>query len=418
MDIQVKASKLSGSIDIPPSKSHTMRAILLASLAHGQSQICNYLPSPDTSMMIDACLAFGAKIEVLPGILNIKGVGGQPKFIRKNIDAGNSGQVFRFIAAVACLDSKMINIDGDDSIRHQRPITPLLNALTQLGAKIEHDPIRLQGPLHGGYVVLDGRDSQPVSALLMACAFLQEPTVISVNHPGETPWIDLTLDWLKRLNVGFDFISYSHYRVHGNAHIKGFDYLVPGDFSSLAFPLIAAVITQSPLRLHHVDINDIQGDKKIIQLLQDIGVDIRLNHTARTLDVIPVSSFSGFDVDINQMIDALPILAVLACFCTSASRLYNAAIARNKESDRLAAMTQGLRLMGAHIYEEYDALTIYPSKLVGACVDSQKDHRIAMAFIIAGLGAAGKTNVRDIACIEKSYPDFIDSLQQIGAEMA
>ena len=249
----------------------------------------------------------------------------------------------------------------------------------------------------------------------MACAFLDEPTDIKVNHPGETPWIDLTLDWLKRLNIGFDCINYSHYRIHGKAIIKAFNYQVPGDFSSLAFPLLAGVITQSRLTFTNIDINDIQGDKKIIHLLQDMGIKITLYPDKRMLELMPSLSFSGFDYDMNQMIDALPILAVFACFASTSSRLYNATIARAKESDRLAAITKGLRLMGAKIDEEQDALVIHPSQLLGAVVDSQHDHRIAMALVVAGLGAAGETVIQNSACIQKSYPNFVASFQQIGA---
>jgi len=420
MQCSVKASKLAGHLEIPSSKSHTMRAILFASLAYGESIIRDYLSSPDTTAMINACLAFGAEMEVLPRTLKIKGVGGKPQFQNFEIDAGNSGQVFRFIAAIACLDSSPVQIDGDNSIRNLRPITPLLNALSQLGAKVsqapmQQAPIYLQGPLYAGTVVLDGKDSQLVSALLMACAFLNGPTDIIVNHPGETPWIDLTLDWLKRLNIGFDCIHYSNYRIHGKATIKGFDYQVPGDFSSLAFPMLAGVITQSRLTFSNIDINDVQGDKKIIRLLQNMGIKITLYPDKRMLELIPSISFSGFDYDMEQMIDALPILAVLACFASSSSRLYNAAIARAKESDRLATITKGLRLMGAKIDEEQDALVIHPSQLLGAVVDSQHDHRIAMALVVAGLGATGETVIQNSACIQKSYPNFVASFQQIGA---
>lgn len=420
MQIRIKSSKLSGRIQIPSSKSHTMRAILFASLADGQSHIYDYLDSPDTIAMITACIAFGAVIDVLPKVLKIKGVAGKPQFHHAAIDVGNSGQVFRFIAAIACLDTTLVKIDGDDSIRQQRPITSLLNALNQLGAQTTQTPgmqapIYLQGPMHGGNVILDGKDSQPVSALLMACAFLNKPSEIKVIHPGESPWIDLTLDWLKRMNVAYDFFSYSHYRIHGKASIKAFNYQVPGDFSSLAFPLIAGVITNSSLQFENIDISDVQGDKQIVNLLQDIGVQIKLNPSQRTLDLMPSTAFLGFDYDMNQMIDALPILAVLACFASTPSRLYNASIARTKESDRLATIAKGLRAMGAKIDEKQDSLIIYPSRLKAATVDSHKDHRIAMALCIAGLGAIGETQVLDTSCIAKSYPDFVRAMQKIGA---
>jgi 3-phosphoshikimate 1-carboxyvinyltransferase len=422
MQVKVIKSALSGQIQVPSSKSHTMRAILLASLADGESIIRDYLPSPDTWAMINACSSFGAQIMKSSEVLTIQGVNGCPKFQKPNLDAGNSGQVFRFIAAIAALADTDIIIDGDASIRQQRPIKPLLAALSQLGVKAlqltaQQAPILIKGPMQHGQVTLDGEDSQPVSALLMACAFLKGATEIKVNNPGETPWIELTLDWLRRLKIHFDFVSYSHYRLHGFAHIHGFNYQVPGDFSSFAFPLVAGIITQSPLTFKNLDRHDIQGDKKILDLVDKIGISLAYDESKRCLYLKPGQSFSGFTYDMNQMIDALPILTVLACYASSSSRLFNASIARLKESDRLATITQELRKMGAQIEEYPDELIIHPAPLKGASLDSHRDHRIAMALIVAGLGATGETVVNDIGCIEKSYPGFVMALQQLGARI-
>ena len=420
MQIRVRPSLLRGTIQIPSSKSHTMRAILLASLARGKSRIQNDLLSPDTEAMINACQAFGAKIESVEGGLWIEGVSGAPHFSTGSLQVGNSGQVFRFIAAIAALDNQLVVIDGDESIRYLRPITPLLDALRQLGVKIskpydQQAPIQITGPMLPGLVEMAGQDSQPVSALLMACSFLPGPTEIKVTNPSETPWIDLTLDWLKRVGIGFDVISYQQYRLHGYARIDGFDYQVNGDFSALAFPLIAGIITKSALTFTNLDFSDIQGDKKIIYLLQDIGINLTIHRAQRSLELLPSPAFLGFDYDMSQMIDALPILAVLACFASTATRLYNAQIARKKESDRIAAMAKGLKMMGAHLEEQADGLLIYPSSLQGAQLESEKDHRIAMAFLVAGFAAQGETIVNDTACIEKSYPEFVTSFQKIGA---
>lgn len=421
---RVKPSKLQGEITIPSSKSHTLRAILFASLAHGRSTIKCYLKSPDTEAMIHACELLGAKIEVAQDEMIIVGTSGKPRVPPNVIDAGNSGQVLRFIAAIASLTSGYTVLTGDASIRHLRPVKPLLDGLTGLGvfAVSTQDngtaPIIVKGPIQGGQTQLNGTDSQPVSALLIASAFAQEKTIIEVSDPGELPWIDLTLDWLRRLGIRYERQGYTRYTVFGHATYPGFEYTVPGDFSSCAFPLIAALITQSPLSLHNLDMQDVQGDKAIIGLLQDLGAKIVVNAAERILEVMPSGKLRGAEINANAYIDALPILAVLACFAESETTIYGASIARKKESDRISAIAQTLSAMGASIIELEDGLKIRPAALFGARVHSFADHRIAMALAVAGLGAvSGETIIDDVRCVAKSYPDFLPAMQQLGVDI-
>ena len=423
MKYRVKPSHVSGSVIVPPSKSHSLRAILFASLAHGQSVIRNYLKSPDTEAMVQACRGLGADIIVTPDALMIRGVSGKPSTPTDVIDAGNSGQVLRFVAAVAALTSGYTVITGDASIRTLRPVQPLLDGLT--GLKVfavstqgnGSAPIIVKGPLQGGKTQLDGADSQPVSALLIAAAFATQPTEIRVTDPGEKPWVDLTLDWLQRLGIAYERTGYTHYKLIGNASYPGFDYTVPGDFSSCAFPLAAAIITNSALKLHNLDMQDAQGDKALIAVLQKMGANIVLSAEQKTLQVQPGSQLQGQMIEVNQFIDALPILAVVACFAHGPTTLTGAAIARKKESDRIAAMAQVLTAMGAKIEELDDGMRIYPAPLTGAVVPSFSDHRIAMAAAVAGLAATGETVIEDVACVSKSYPDFLQAMQQIQADI-
>lgn len=423
MQYRVRPSRLQGSITVPPSKSHSLRAILFATMAHGQSVIRNYLPSPDTQAMLNACELLGAHIIVTPELLTITGVGGKPHTPANVIDAGNSGQVLRFVAAVAALISGYTVLTGDASIRTLRPVQPLLDGLIPLGvfaASTQGNgsaPIIVKGPMLGGKTQLDGADSQPVSALLIAAAFAPQPTVIEVTNPGEKPWVDLTLDWLKRLGIAYEREGYTQYKVFGNASYSGFEYTVPGDFSSCAFPLAAAIITGSDLQLHNLDMQDSQGDKALIPVLQQMGANIVIAAEQKTLHVRPGTVLSGRTIDVNQYIDALPILAVLACFANSPTTLTGAAIARKKESDRITAITQALSAMGASIEELDDGMRIYPSSLAGAQVPSFSDHRIAMALAVAGLAAKGETLIDNVACVSKSYPGFLNAMQQIQADI-
>lgn len=420
---KVKKSRLAGEITIPPSKSHTLRAILFASFANGQSKIYNFLPSPDTNAMVNACTLLGATIRIndLRQEIIIIGNSGKLTRPRELINAGNSGQVLRFIAAVSALTNDYVSITGDNSLKTNRPIQPLIDGLTGLGvfAKSTNGfaPVIVKGPLQGGITTLDGEDSQPVSGLLIASAFARNKTYINVLNPGEKPWVDLTLAWFTRLGINFERQGYTHYVMHGNSTIEGFEYMVPGDFSSCAFPLVAALITNSEITLCNLDLNDCQGDKALIYVLQTMGANICINSQQKKVHVKKSNYFAGKEINVNNFIDALPILTVIACFAKTETIITGAAIARKKESNRCAVIANELKKMGAQVIEHEDGLIITPSQLKGAKVISHRDHRIAMALMVAGLASEGETIVDDPKCIEKSYPNFVKNLQGIGASI-
>lgn len=409
-------SSLEGTITIPPSKSHTLRAIVFAMMGKGKSIIHHPLPSPDTVSMLDAAACFGSHIHKTKNTLEIHGLFSPPKDV---IDAGNSGIVLRFIAGLSALLSTYTIITGDLSIRSRRPIHPLLQALEQLGgfAKSARGdgfaPVIIRGPIRPGKCHLNGEDSQPVSALLMATAFLDGISEISVEHPGEKPWIDLTLYWLQKLGAQIEHDDYTHYTVYGGLRFNGFNYTIPGDFSTAAFPIAAALVTQSTLTLEGLDANDIQGDKILISILQKMGAKITWG---KSLTIHP-SELIGQVIDINACIDALPILAVLGCFAKGTTTLINGAIARHKESDRILAICTELKKMGANIQERPDGLIIHQSNLHGSQVYSHKDHRIALSLIVAALGAKGKTLLVEPEVIAKTYPNFLRDFQHIGAHV-
>lgn len=413
----VHPSQLTGKITIPPSKSHSQRALLFASKGLGTSKLQNLLSSPDITAMQNAIEALGATCTQLEDCLEVTGGTHEPT---EPIDAGNSGQVLRFIAALAALNPHYVEITGDVSIRKRRPIKPLMQALRQLGALAEsangdgHPPLILRGPIHSGICRLNGEDSQPVSALLMATSFLNHPTEIFVDNPGETPWIDLTLEWLQRMGSTVTHSNYSHYRVSGGLSYSGFHYTVPGDFSSAAFPIAAALLTQSSLSIAGLSRFDIQGDRILLDHLQEMGA--KLQWQGDQLEVYP-SSLKGIEIDVNACIDALPILAVIGCYAEGETRLYNGAIARFKESDRIHAIATELKKMGANIVEEPDGLVIRHSPLHGAQVSSHRDHRIALSLTVAALGANEPTQIEGANWITKSYPTFLDDMQHAGAKI-
>ncbi|MFN0064988.1 MAG: 3-phosphoshikimate 1-carboxyvinyltransferase, partial [Chlamydiales bacterium] len=241
-------------LSVPPSKSHSMRALLFAAMAKSECAIENLLDSPDIVAMQRALSNLRAPV----------------------IDAGNSGQVFRFVAALSALFPGKTTLTGDHSILHRRPIEPLLQALSQLGARVKG--LTIEGPIYPGTARLDGRDSQPVSALLMACSFLTGKTELFVDNPGETPWIELTLFWVRKLGGVVHHKEYRHYLIEGGLSYPGFSYTVPGDWSAAAFPIAAALISGVELKLEGLDCEDIQGDRKILDVLRQMGAKIKGTH--------------------------------------------------------------------------------------------------------------------------------------------
>lgn len=420
---KIKKSSLEGTLEIPTSKSHTLRAILFGMMGKGKTIVRKYLQSPDAVAMIEAIKNFGATVDMFPDRLEIEGVSGKLQAADDVVYSGNSGQVLRFIGALAALLPSYTVLTGDHSIRHNRPVKPLLEGLQSLGVFAESmrldgfAPILIKGPLKGGRATLEGQDSQPVSGLLIASSFAEGPTEIEVRNPGEKPWIDLTLHWFDYLKLPYQNTDYTLYHIPGGGGYEGFDYTVPGDFSSLAFPVAAALVTDSEVTIENVDMEDVQGDKKIIEVLIQMGAKIDIDHEKRTLHVRKGSQLKGMTLDINDFIDAITILAVVGCFAEGTTEIKNAAIARKKECDRIHAIATELKKMGADIEEKEDGLVVRTSTLQGAAVDTYHDHRMVMSLSVAALGAKGETQVMGVECVSKTYPNFAEHFQLLGANL-
>ena len=416
-------SSLDGIITLPSSKSHTLRAILFGAWAKGTSYIQSYLDSPDTHAMIGAVRLLGAKVEIQKDFLVIEGCSGKLQAPDDVIQCGNSGLVLRLIGALSGLIPHYTLLTGDHSIRHNRAVKPLLQALLQLGCFAtssrgdDHAPLIIKGPFTKDFATLEGQDSQPVSGLLIAGAFAPHPIQLHVTNPGETPWIDVTLDWFKRLNIPYKMHDYTHYEMQGSGSINAFTYKVPGDLSTLAFIVAAALLNQSKLTIENVDLSDIQGDKILLSILEEMGAQFSIDPLKKTLLVEKSPPLQGKKIDLNACIDALPILSVIACFAKGPTEITNARVARKKESDRISCITSELKKMGALVEEKEDGLIIHPSTLHGAHLSSYHDHRLALSLSIAALAAKGSSRIQGVECITKTYPEFYSDFCKIGAEI-
>ncbi|MGH0052592.1 MAG: 3-phosphoshikimate 1-carboxyvinyltransferase, partial [Sphaerochaetaceae bacterium] len=266
MRVTVQPSALRGRLQVPGSKSHTIRAVLLSLLAEGKSEIYNPLASGDGLSALAAARAFGAKIEEKEGCWVIEGRGGALLIPEDCINTGNSGTTTCFFSSVAALVDGWTVITGDEQIR-RRPIKALVEALNTLGASAfltregkSSPPVVIKGKMRGGAVQIDGTNSQYVSSLLLSCPLSAGDTEIVVEHPLETPYVQITLDWMNRYGITVEKNSdYSRFLIHGGQTYHAGSFSIPSDFSAVAFPLVAAILSDSDLLLTGLDFQDSQG---------------------------------------------------------------------------------------------------------------------------------------------------------------
>jgi len=417
-----KSENLSGRVNVPPSKSHTLRAVIFGTIASGKSIIRNPLISPDAKACVEACRLLGAEIDDSDNEKwVVEGTKGKLKVPEKSIDVGNSGITLRLISGVASNCRGSVEITGDESIRANRPMEQVIKAINDLGGYAVSKrgngfaPLVIKGPINGGFTEIRGEDSQPVSACMFASLLCKGDVEIKVNDAGEKPWIGMNLFWFDKLGLKYKHKDYGHYWLEGNQEIKGFDARIPGDFSSAAFPLAAGImVSGSKVELNGLDMEDIQGDKEIIDVLKKMGAKIEV---FRDKIIAENSVLRGIEIDVNNFIDAVPILAVIGCSADGKTTIKNAGVARKKESDRLSVMVKELRKMGAKIKEFGDSIVVEKSELYGAEVDSYNDHRVALALAVAGMAAEGKTIIKGAECIEKTYGSFPSDMKMMGAKV-
>ena len=422
MKWRVYPSTLSGVIAIPPSKSHTIRALLVAMLARGTSIIHKPLQSGDGASAIGAAQCFGAEVEHIADGLRIRGIGSDLSGGSDIIEMGNSGTGTNLFAAAAALGSRARRFDGDSSLR-SRPFKALLDALSGLGASytLENQgrdlPFTIRGPLKGGVTTVDGISSQFLSGLLLTCPLIADgDTTISVYNLHERPYVELTLWWLSRQNIKVEYSTdFSVFKIPGNQAFTPFDMTVPADFSSATFAAVAAAIAGSGVGLAGLDFSDPQGDKGVFEVLSSMGVVV--THASDCVEITRSDSIAGREIDLNNMPDALPALSVLACMAEGETRFINVQQARIKETDRIAVMVEELTKMGADIRERPDGLVVRQSTLKGALVNGHDDHRVVMALALAGFVAEGETVIESAEAAEVTYPTFVKDFRNIGARI-
>jgi len=423
MDLRIERSTLAGSVRIPASKSHTIRGVILGTLADGRTTLANPLDAADTQSAVRCCGSLGATIEQESERWTIDGTGGVLPAMPTSLDVGNSGTTLGNLLAVCATGSAPITLDGDASIR-TRPFAPLLRSLEQLGATIEAAgpdgtaPITIRGPLTGGEAVVDGTTSIFLTPLLVACPLAGGRSTLRVDGVmNEQGYVRMTLDWLEQAGVSVSANeALTHVEIRGGQRYRAISRPIAADFSSAAFPTCAAVLAAgSDVSLLGLDFGDTQGDKVVFDILREMGARFDFGSS---VTVHPTDGLEGRRIDLSGAPDALPILSVIACAAEGETVLENVAMARIKETDRIAVMREELTKMSAEVSERPDGLVIRGGPLTGATVDGHDDHRVIMALAVAGLIASGATVVRGAEAMQITYPTFIESMRSLGAKIA
>lgn len=432
MILSAEKSRLSGQVEIPASKSHTIRAVAIGSLARGTSRVLNPLASSDTLSAVEIYRAFGAKITVhRPASIvqrpaneceewTITGVGGKPRVPDDVLNVGNSGTTLYIAMGTAALVEGTTVLTGDNQIR-KRPAGSLLDAINNLGShgfstrSDGRPPLVIRGPMRGGKSFLDGsKTSQYLTSLLISCPLAREESQILVSNAVETPYIEMTLGWLDEQGIKYEREGFDRFTIPGRQSYAAFEKRMPGDFSSATFFLCAAAITGSELTLLGLDMNDTQADKAVVGMLREMGAEIeQLPDGLR----IKGSHLRGGEFDLGDTPDALPSMAVTACFAEGVTRLVNVAQARVKETDRIRVMAKELSKMGGMVTELADGLEITASPLHAAKVHGHGDHRVVMALAVAGLACDGRTEIDTAEAVSVTFPNFVDLMRGSGAAM-
>ena len=419
MNCKVEKSKIKGIIDCPSNKSYTHRGIFLASLAGNNSKVENVLLSADTKATIEACEKFGAIIKVEDSAVIVKEsikIGSKVS----EINTENSGTTIRIAIGIASLFSEEITLTGDESIQ-KRPMQPLLDALSSIGAECNSTdgkpPVKIKGNIAGGDVTIPGNlSSQFISSLLIAAPLTKNGINLTIQGDlVSKPYLDATIRTMREFGVSVQtLIPYKKYNISPQIY-KNTTFKVPIDFSSLALLLSSTVLSGEDVTIKGSIGNLPQGDEAFIDFLNQLGVLVTINENE--IKIKSPEKLKGGRFDLRNSPDLLPPLAILSLVSSDPIEIVNVKHARLKETDRIAILARELPKIGIKVEEKEDGLILESSgNLIGAKLDSENDHRLFMAFCIAGTHI-GDCIVTDPKSVEVSYPNFIEEMNRLGAKI-
>jgi 3-phosphoshikimate 1-carboxyvinyltransferase len=415
--IQPVSCPLDAAVALPGSKSYSNRALLVAALAEGRSEISGALFSDDTRYMHGALTALGIAVEADEGAQRylVEGAGGRIPATEAELYTGNAGTAARFLTAAVALGHGSYLVDGSERMR-QRPIQPLLDALRGLGvnavARFDNGcppvVVRANGIPGGRTSVRGDISSQYLSALLLAAPYAELGVEIEVE--GElvsAPYIDITLDVMTAFGVQSEREGTHLFRVPPGQTYRGRDYAVEPDASGASYFFAAAAVTGGRVRVPKLGSDSVQGDLGLLEVLERMGCTVR--RQADAIELRGPAQLHAVEADFSRMGDVATTLIAIAPFADGPVTVRGIAQTHYEESDRPVAAATELRRMGIQVEDEWDSLTIHPGTPRPALIETYDDHRIAMSFAITGLRTPG-IQIANPACVAKTFPDFFDVL--------
>ena len=407
---------LDATVRIPGSKSFTQRALVIASLAEGESLLQNPLLSEDSTYLMEALKDLGAGIRIEGKDVRVTGTGGQLKNPGKIIYLGNNGTAMRFLTSLVSLGEGEYTLVGTERLC-QRPIGALVEALRSLGVEARtrgedgFPPVVVNaGGLPGGTVVFkDIVSSQFVSSLLICSPYAREETVIDLEGSVRSyPYLEMTKEVMEAFGVPVHQDRPDRFRISERERYRSREYRVEGDASSASYFFLAAAICRGRVRVENLNPGTRQGDIGFLDVLEKLGC--RVIRGDNWVEVLGGDLNRGeYTFDLGNLPDMVPTLAVLSARRLGRTLIRNVSHLRLKESDRLKALATELRKTGIQAREIEDGLAIEGGPAKGAAIETYEDHRLAMSFAILGLAVPG-ISIQNPDCVGKSFPDFWEKL--------
>lgn len=423
--VKIYPNNLSGQIKIPPSKSLSHRAIICAGLSHGKCDIDNLIFSDDIKATLEGMRSFGVKVEKIEtdskantSTITINGEK-ELDLLNNNIDCKESGSTLRFLIPFAGLLKEKVTFTGRGKLV-ERPLDTYYRIFDEQNIEYKNDngklPLEVKGVLKPGTFKVEGNiSSQFITGLMFVLPLLKGDSKIVITTELESKgYVDLTLDILKQFNIEIENNNYKEFYIKGNQKYISRNYRVEGDFSQVAFWIVAGILGSS-IKCKDLRTDSLQGDRAILEIVQRMGGDLQVNEDFITINE---SKTKGTVIDASQCPDIVPVLAVLGALSDGVTRIINAERLRIKESDRLKAIATELNKLGANVKELEDGLIIEgKEKLRGGTVDSWNDHRIAMALAIASIKCTEPLIITGSEAVRKSYPDFWKDFKSLGGKI-
>ena len=426
MKIKIRPGKLNGTIEIPPSKSYSHRAVIAAALAENgkKSKIDNLKFSVDITTTTDIMENWGAEIERFESALEIIGNGGKVAPRDKYVQCNESRSTIRFLIPVGITSENELIFDGKGKLV-DRPLDSYYRIFDKQGLKYETTggklPLTVNGKLKPGNYEIDGNiSSQFITGLLYALPLLEGDSKLIINKNLESKgYVDLTLEILKLAGIEIVNNDYKSFDIRGNQTYKPFDYTVEGDYSQVAFWIVAGIISanrDNEVKCLHVNKNSLQGDREIIEIVTRMGAKLEIFDD---YVIVKPSKTKGTVIDISQCPDIGPVLTVLASLSEGETRIINGERLRIKESDRITSIKTELNKLGGNVSEEGDSLIIQGVEGFrgGITVNAWNDHRIAMSLAIASTRCEKEIILEEAESVRKSYPHFWDDFVKMGGEI-